>query len=151
MAPGTTPDVMRPLMRFPTAVARAPDVEAWLASREGALGDLARQAFTALRACGADVTELMHDGMPTACVGDAAFAYVNVFTAHVNVGFFCGAALPDPSGLLQGTGRFMRHVKRRPGDAVDTTALQALIDAAYADVQARLAAEAGPSRQSMAG
>jgi len=139
---------MRPLMRFPSAVHRDAAVQQWLDSREGALAALARPWFDALRRCGADLTELLHDGMPTACVGDAAFAYVNAFTAHVNVGFFCGAVLPDPAGLLEGSGKFMRHVKLRPGAALDGTALQALIDAAYADVQRRIAAEAA---QSMAG
>ena len=141
---------MRALMRFPGATRRDPAVQHWLDSREGELGALARQWFDALRRCGADVTELQHDGMPTACVGDAAFAYVNAFTAHVNVGFFCGAELPDPAGLLQGTGKFMRHVKLRPGalpDPDSLQALQALVEAAYADVQQRLRGEA----QSIAG
>lgn len=77
----------------------------------------------------------MHDGHPTACVTDAAFAYVNAFNAHVNVGFFRGAALPDPGGLLEGTGRFMRHVKLRPGAEVDAVALRKLIDTAHKDMQ----------------
>jgi hypothetical protein len=47
-----------------------------------------------------------------------------VFTAHVNVGFFRGAELSDPNGLLQGTGKFMRHVKLRPG-APSLSALEA--------------------------
>ncbi|MEI9965905.1 MAG: DUF1801 domain-containing protein [Caulobacteraceae bacterium] len=59
----------------------------------------------------------MHDGHPTACVGDAAFAYVDAFRAHVNVGFFHGAALDDPAGLLEGTGKRMRHVKPSLGPA----------------------------------
>ena len=68
-----------------------------------------------MRRRGADVHELMHDGCPTACVGDAAFGYVNAFREHVNVGFFTGAFLSDPDGLLEGTGKRMRHVKLRPG------------------------------------
>ena len=75
----------------------------------------------------------------SACVGDAAFAYVNAFRAHVNVGFFHGAALPDPARLLQGSGKFMRHVKLRPGVAVDDSALDVLIEIAYRDIRARLA------------
>ena len=71
-----------------------------------------------------------------------AFAYVNAFTAHANVGFFRGAEIADPKGLLEGTGRFMRHVKLRPGDDVDATALEALIHTAYADIKRRLKAEA---------
>jgi hypothetical protein len=94
-----------------------------------------------MRLCGDDVREVLHDGQPTACVGGAAFAYVDALTSHVNVGFFQGAELPDPQGLLEGAGKFMRHVKLRPGKEVDVTALSVLIDAAYTDVRARLAAE----------
>lgn len=83
----------------------------------------------------------MHDGCPVACVEDAPFGYVNVFKAHVNVGFFCGAELEDPSGLLEGSGKRMRHVKVKPGDDLNVTALSALIDSAYADITSRLEAE----------
>jgi len=61
-----------------------------------------------------------------------------VFTAHVNVGFFRGAELPDPMRLLQGDGKYMRHVKLRPGTAVDASSLETLITAAYLDIKARL-------------
>jgi len=102
---------------------------------------MARRWFEALRRCGDDVREVLHDGQPTACVDGAAFAYVGVFTAHVNVGFFQGAELPDPGGLLEGSGKFMRHVKLRPDAEADAAALAALIEAAYADVKQRLATE----------
>lgn len=84
---------------------------------------------------------MLHDGHPTACVADAAFAYVNAFKAHVNVGFFRGAVLSDPSGLLEGTGRFMRHVKLRPERDVDAAALWKLIRTAYTDMKERLEGE----------
>ena len=90
-----------------------------------------------MRQCGDDVRELLHDGHPTACVGDAAFGYVNAFTAHVNVGFFLGAHLADPAGLLEGSGKNMRHVKLRPGTEVDRVALGALIEAAYSRVKSQ--------------
>ena len=106
----------------------------------GELGAIARRWFEVMRDCGDDVLELLHDGHPTACIGDAAFGYVNAFTAHVNVGFFRGAEIADPKGLLQGTGRFMRHVKLGPGHDVDDEALTALIKSAYLDMRRRLAA-----------
>jgi hypothetical protein len=81
---------------------------------------------------------LLHDGCPVACLGDVPFAYVNVFTAHVNVGFFQGAALKDPARLLQGAGKFMRHVKLKPGTSTNVTALTRLIETAYADIKSRL-------------
>lgn len=92
-----------------------------------------------MRSCGDDVRELVHDDQPTACVGDAAFAYVDAFTAHVNVGFFRGAQLPDSAHLLEGKGKFMRHVKLRPDRDVDASALMKLIETAYADMQRRVA------------
>ena len=123
-------------MRFSNAVERDPAVVAWFESRAGKLGAIARPWYERMRRCGDDVRELLHDGHPTACVGDAAFGYVNAFTAHVNVGFFLGARLADPAGLLEGTGKNMRHVKLRPGAEIDREALAGLIRAAYARVKA---------------
>lgn len=124
-------------LTFTGASRHDPAVDAWLDAQSGALGSIARRWFTALRRAGGDVCELLHDGCPTACVNDAPFAYVAVFTAHVNVGFFHGAALPDPARLLQGTGKRMRHVKIRPGERLNDAALDALIMAAHRDIVAR--------------
>lgn len=134
---------MRPgaLLRFPGAVRRDPAVATWMRAHPGGLGAIAQRWFEVMRGCGDDVRELLHDGHPTACVGDAAFAYVNAFTAHVNVGFFRGAELADPEGLLDGTGKYMRHVKLGPGRDVDGTALKELVETAYSDMKARVEAE----------
>jgi hypothetical protein len=128
------------LLLFPSSVKREPAIEGWIRARPGALGAIARRWFEVMRGCGDDVRELLHDGHPTACVADAAFAYVNAFTAHVNVGFFHGAELADPARLLEGRGKFMRHVKLRPEGDVDAGALTELIRSAYADIGRRLGA-----------
>jgi hypothetical protein len=104
----------------------------------GELGAIAQQWFQVMRNCGDEVRELFHDGCPVACLGDAPFAYVNVFTAHVNVGFFHGAALPDPARLLQGTGKHMRHVKLRPGTPTNAQALSKLIETVWSDIKAHV-------------
>ena len=127
-------------MRFASAVERDPGVEGWFAAPHDELRRMAQPWFEQMRACGDDVRELMNDGCPVACVDDAAFAYVAAFKAHVNVGFFQGASLDDRSGLLEGAGKRMRHVKLRWGDKVDTGALSALIAAAYRDMQRRTGA-----------
>ena len=132
---------MTQLMRFAGAVQRDPDIEVWMREHDDALGAIAERWFEVMRGCGNDVREVLHDGHPTACVGDAAFAYANAFKAHVNVGFFRGAELADPDGLLEGTGKFMRHVKLRPGQQVDDAALKRLVDAAYMDMKERCKAE----------
>lgn len=132
---------MSPLFRFPNSLKRDPAIEVWMLDHSGALGAIARHWFGVMRDCGDDVRELLHDGHPTACVGDAAFAYVNAFTAHVNVGFFRGAEIADPEHLLEGTGKFMRHVKLRSESDVDAMALTKLIATAYRDMKERLKAE----------
>lgn len=126
------------LLRFDGAVERDPAIDAWMNEHAGELGAIAREWFEAMRRCGDEVRELLHDGCPVACLGDAPFGYVNVFTSHVNVGFYQGAALPDPDRLLQGSGKFMRHVKLRPGAAANGPAIRKLIDAAYSDIKARV-------------
>jgi hypothetical protein len=111
-------------LRFDGAVQSDPAIDAWMKKHRGELGAIAQAWFETMRNCGDEVRELLHDGCPVACFGDAPFAYVNVFTSHVNVGFFHGAALPDPAHLLQGAGKFRRHVKLRPATPIDATSLR---------------------------
>jgi len=126
------------LLRFNGALKRDPAIDKWMKQHAGELGAIAHPWFDVMRNCGDEVRELLHDGCPVACLGDAPFGYVNVFTSHVNVGFFHGAALPDPAGLLQGSGKFMRHVTLKPGMATNAEALGKLIDMAYSDIKARV-------------
>ena len=126
------------LLRFDGAVAHDPAIDAWFDERSGELGAMAREWFEVMRRCGDEVRELVHDGCPVACLGDVPFGYVNVFTSHMNVGFYQGAALSDPIRLLEGNGKFMRHVKLRPGTAVDAVALRRLIETAYSDIKMRV-------------
>ena len=127
---------MRQLLRFPTAVPHDPTIDQWFRVR-GELGAIARRWFELMRDCGDDVRELLHDGHPTACLGDAAFGYVNAFTSHVNVGFFRGAELEDPHEILEGTGKLMRHVKIRPDLAINEKALTQMIEISYVDMKRR--------------
>jgi hypothetical protein len=129
---------MPPLLFFSGAVEHDPAIDLWLQRHSGELAAIASTWFKAIRGAGADVRELMHDGYPTVCVQEAPFAYVGVFKAHVNLGFFHGASLPDPKGLLEGSGKYMRHVKLKPGSSLDAPALQALVEASYRDILARL-------------
>ena len=131
---------MSQLMRFPNSVKRDPAIDIWMRKHSGQLGVFAQRWFEVMRACGDDVRELLHDGHPTACVADEAFGYVNVFKAHVNVGFFRGAEIADPHGILEGNGKFMRHVKLRREHDVEAAALRNLIETAYTDMKRRLKA-----------
>jgi len=129
---------MEDFLRFTGAVPHDPSVAAWFADSSQPLRRMVQPWFEQMHSCGAHVLELLHDGCPVACVDDAPFAYVNAFKAHANVGFFHGAALADPAGLLEGTGKRMRHVKLRPEADVNEAALAKLIAAAYRDIRTRL-------------
>lgn len=129
------------ILRLSRGLKRDPAVDMWLTDGPIELRSFAQKWFARMRQCGDDVLELMHDGCPVACVEDAPFGYVNSFKSHVNVGFFHGAALEDPAGLLEGSGKHMRHVKLRPGLELNAAALRGLIDAAYLDIGARLRGE----------
>jgi hypothetical protein len=129
------------IFRLSGGVKRDPAVDIWLTDGPIELRSIARRWFVRMRQCGEDVRELLHDGCPVACVEDVPFGYVNSFKSHVNVGFFYGAVLEDPAGLLEGSGKRMRHVKLNPRSQPDAAALSDLIDAAYVDIRARLSAE----------
>lgn len=136
---------------FPLAGAARRDaaVQQWFSEPGAATRRIASAWFDVWRTCGPDVEELLHDGHPTVCVQGIALGYVNAFSEHANVGFFLGATLPAPAGLLEGSGRFMRHVKVRSSSPDNGDAIRALMYAAYADLKARLAARpasAAPGR-----
>jgi len=126
------------ILRFNGAVAHDPAIDAYFRNHAGELGSPARHWFELMRQCGDEVRELLHDGCPTACLGDAPFAYVGVYTAHVSVGFFHGNALRDPAHLLEGAGKRMRHVKLRPGAPINAAALTQLIIAAWDDIKSHV-------------
>lgn len=67
-----------------------------------------------------------------------AYAYLMPQKTYVNLGFYQGALLPDPAGLLEGTGKALRHVKIRDPAAVADPALLTLIRAAMTERQAAL-------------
>ena len=131
---------MTELLRLNNTVRRDPRIEDWFFEFADPLRLMTRTWFERMRDCGSDVREILHDGCPVVCVGDAPFAYVNAFKAHANVGFFYGAMLVDPAHLLEGEGKRMRHVKLRPGQERDGAALSKLIAAAYDDIRQRLTA-----------
>ncbi|WP_420139477.1 DUF1801 domain-containing protein [Sphingomonas sp.] len=128
------------VFHFPAARRPDPQVALWFAHGDP-LRALVEPWFERLRACGPDVRELIHDGRPTACVGDAAFAYVDAYAQHAAMGFFFGASLRDPTGILEGMGKRARHVKLRSDRMPDEAALSDLILVAYRHMHQHL----GPS------
>lgn len=97
-----------------------------------------RPLFTAVRAfvrkSAPELTERLYMGMP--CYwGDRPLLYIADHTKHVNLGFYEGAHLADPDGVLEGTGKSLRHAKVR-AKADLTPALARLVRAAATRDQA---------------
>ena len=61
------------------------------------------------------------------------YAYIAVLGGHVNLGFYHGASLSDPVGLLEGSGKKLRHVKLRSAAASKSPSITALLREAIAD------------------
>ena len=60
-----------------------------------------------------------------------SYAYLAPQRSWVNLGFYHGAVLDDPEGIVEGTGARIRHVKVRPGD--DEAPWRALLERAKAE------------------
>ena len=115
-----------------------PKIDRWWSTKPPELSSLARTWFEVMKMCGPDVTESLHNGYPAACLDVYPFAYVDSFRSHINVGFYYGTFLPDPQGILIGTGKRMRHVKVTLDNQVDSRALKKLIEGSYQDLKIRL-------------
>ena len=98
---------------------------------------IAKEARAIIRKLHADTTEVVRLGDRAATYGlgpkkmSEGYAYISPQSGHVNLGFFYGASLPDPDGLLEGTGKNMRHVKLR--SSADVKKARGLVEAALTE------------------
>ena len=67
-----------------------------------------------------------------------AYVYALPYTNHVNIGFYQGASLSDPSAILKGTGKALRHASVTSLDELQNTKLKALISSAREERRAAL-------------
>jgi hypothetical protein len=61
------------------------------------------------------------------------YVYIGLQSKHVNLGFYHGAKLKDPGGILEGTGKGLRHIKLYDVADVKNSSIKALIREAIAD------------------
>lgn len=78
-----------------------------------------------------DAAECLTYGSP-AWRGKKILAVISPSKTHLTLAFERGAEFDDPHGLLQGVGKRTRHVKIKPGDDLDETALRGYIAQAVA-------------------
>ena len=126
------------LLRFNGAVERDPAIGAWMKKHAGELGAIAHEWFEIMRECGDKVRELLHDGCPVACLGDAPFGYVNVFTSHVNLGFFRADRSRIRPGVLQGHWQVHAPSQTETGNSRERRSSKPAHRTAYSDIKARV-------------
>jgi hypothetical protein len=64
------------------------------------------------------------------------YVYIGIYKKHVNLGFYHGVSLDDPNGLLEGTGKRLRHVKIKSISEAKNPEIKALIAEAIAEREA---------------
>ncbi len=119
-------------------------------ARFGTFDELMAESEEALRPIAARLREIVLGIHPEAVevvrLGDRAatyglgpkkmsegYCYVLPYKSWVNLGFYMGAVLPDPSGLLEGTGTKLRHIKVRTLDEAEAPEIDELIRSALAE------------------
>lgn len=85
-----------------------------------ALRDLIRQVAP-------DAVEQIKWNRPCYANSSGLFCYLDSTKSYSTLGFQKGAALADPHGLLEGTGKHMRHIKVKPGRRPDDSTVLALL------------------------
>ena len=109
-----------------------------LADVDPELAAIARRLRTMIRAVDAGTVETVRLGDHAATYGvgprkmSDGYAYIMPMRGYVNLGFYQGALLADPSCLLEGTGKGLRHVKIRTLAEADRAPIRALVAAALA-------------------
>jgi hypothetical protein len=115
------------------AVPRDPAVDEYLARKVGIPGETARWLADICRTTIPGVKEAIWHGSPKFCLDDGTcIAYVSTHKDHANLGFIQGAQLEDPDGLLEGTGKGLRHIKLEKVGAVPKAKLVKLLRGAVA-------------------
>ena len=129
--------------------------DARLGSFDDLMSELPPSTAAAVEPIARKLREIILDDFPEAIevvrLGDGAASYgvgpkkmseshiyVMPQAEYVNLGFWHGVGLPDPNGLLQGTGAKMRHIKVRSVDEAGSLAVRALVAAALAERRSSL-------------
>ncbi len=110
---------------------RNPAVDAWFETYDNPQADLVQQVRTAILDASPDVTEAVKWQAPTFVYRGNIASFYPKSRSHVSLMFHQGASLPDPTGILEGTGDVSRVAKFLDGDdlAAKSGALQDLIRA----------------------
>ncbi|HYP42173.1 MAG TPA: DUF1801 domain-containing protein [Chloroflexia bacterium] len=110
-------------------------VEEFLAPFSPTVRELAMRTRELVRSTLPSGYEGVHPGRNSIIYGTSGkmvdwICYISPLKSRINLGFLRGGELPDPEGLLEGTGKLLRHVKIRQVEDIEKPAIKALLVAA---------------------
>ena len=128
-------------MRSDTRLGTFDDV---LSQADGVVRDLLTQMRDLIISLHPDTVEVPRPGERSVAYGHGpkkmseAYVYLMPHGRHLNLGFYHGAGLPDPEGLLEGTGKALRHVKVTSAEDAAAPGVRRLIQEAIAERRSAL-------------
>lgn len=117
-----------------------PAVDTFLKGYPPPVREIAVKARETILSVMPNATEKVYPGWKVIQYGTDAgmknvFAAISPLRERVNLGLANGAELSDPEGLLEGTGKGIRHVKLTSPEAATTPAIRALLEGAVHALQ----------------
>ena len=113
--------------------------EALIENADESIAAIAVAARDLIQELHPDAVEVPRIGEKSATYGlgpkkmSEAYAFISVHKAHVNLGFFYGTRLDDPTSLLEGTGTNIRHIKLKHLDDLKAPAIRTLVEKSIAE------------------
>ena len=104
-------------------------VDSWMSELDPSQREIAQALRALILEAVPDFTESIKWNTPNYARGGNV-CYLAANKGYVNLGFFNGAGLPNPDGLIEGTGEKMRHIKVRRPEDIRPEVLAALVQEA---------------------
>ena len=125
-----------PRVHYEGAVRRDRGIDSFVRSQPEAIGEIVSRLVSIARAAEPAHDEILFRGAPSFCIDGEPYCYLVPYARHVHLGFCDGTVLPDPDGLLEGRGKWMRHVKVKPGAPLPAAAISRMVAASARRVRA---------------
>ena len=104
-------------------------VDSWMAELEPPMREIAEALRDIILQAAPSLTESIKWNTPNYS-RNGNVCYLAANKGHINLGFFNGVGLPNPDGLIEGTGAKMRHIKVRRLEDIRTEVFAALVQEA---------------------
>ena len=105
-------------------------IDSYVDTKPAELRDVAEQLRKLMKKTVKSAKESVNSWKIPTYESNGPMCFFMVEKYHVTFGFLRGTSLPDPAGLLEGTGKNVRHVKLRTAEDVKEPALRRLLEAA---------------------